>query len=166
MLIDNARIKPCSHSVLLLRCVTSTGLLVVGVLVAGGCGDDHPPTYPAGGTVVLADGTPLPGGTIELELVGDASAPNARAKIQPDGRFRLGTYEETDGAADGEHRVLILPPREARGRTWEAEAQRGIRKRVHGSVRIDPKYSRYETSGLRITVSREPSKNRFKFVLE
>lgn len=77
-------------------------------LLAAGCGDDgrfH--TFPATGMVRFSDGTPLPGGAILCESPHGLAA---RATIQPDGTFRLWTYEPDDGAVEGKHKVAIRPP--------------------------------------------------------
>ena len=119
---------------------------------------------PAEGRVTLGDKRPLPGGWIEFQLAGDAAAPTAKAKIQPDGRFRLGTYAEADGAVEGTHRVLVLPPLppfvnpDSRRRPPRPDPDR--------YPRINPKYRRFDTSGLVFSVTPEPSENRFEIRLE
>jgi hypothetical protein len=57
--------------------------------------------------VVLTTGKPLTKGTIYFEPV---SAPGLKAsgKIQPDGTYSLTTYQEGDGAVEGEHRVYLV----------------------------------------------------------
>ena len=134
------------------------------MLLSSGCGEGHPPTYQAGGTAKLADGTPLAGGRVEFQSTNSPAEPSAWAMIQPDGSFQLGTFNEGDGALEGEHRVLIIPPPPPRDRGWE----RGLFDQTHSAnvPRIDIRYRRFETSVLRFTVSRDPSKNQFRIVLE
>ena len=86
-------------------------VLFVGIVVAVGCGDNgRVRTYPVSGKVVFPDGKPLPGGNIIC--IGDSEevALTARASINDDGTFVLGTYEEDDGATEGKHLVSIDPP--------------------------------------------------------
>ena len=74
-----------------------------------GCGrGDRLPTYEATGKVAFPDGAPLEGGTILSESVDQPVT--ARATIEMDGSFILGTYEEDDGAVAGKHKVAIVPP--------------------------------------------------------
>lgn len=79
------------------------GILAIAVV---GCGDTHPPTYPASGTACFEDGTPVRFGVVNL--VPDSAGPSARAKIHSDGKFMLGTFDATDGAPAGQYRVLIV----------------------------------------------------------
>jgi hypothetical protein len=99
-------------------------------------------TYPAGGTVVFQDGTPVTFGSVEFYHAGHDLT--SRGTIQPDGSFQLGTYAEDDGAPAGEHQVvvtqLIVP------------AEAGITPRDHGR-HVAQKYARYETSNLRLQVT-------------
>ena len=73
-----------------------------------GCSDTNRlKTYSASGKVVFKDGKPLEGGTILFESVDQPVT--ARATIGVDGGFQLGTYEESDGAVAGLHKVAIAP---------------------------------------------------------
>jgi hypothetical protein len=128
-------------------------LLLAGtILIAlGGCGGSGAlPTYRAAGKVVFADGKPLAGGRVEFSPVQNALGPPARAQIQPDGSFRLGTYRPDDGAVEGEHRVSVMPPLPD-----NLEGMKII------PMPIDPRFTRFETSGLKFTVTRDPTKNQF-----
>ena len=115
--------------------------------------------------MTLTDDTPLAGGVVEFQLRDDELAPTARARIQTDGSFQLGTLEESDGALEGVHRALVQPPSPKRVRGWESEVQPGIVPR--SSVpRIDPHYQRFESSGLTFNVKRDVSQNQFHIRLE
>lgn len=85
-----------------MRCL---GLLMLLTLVLG-CDSGRVSTYPVRGHVQFADGDPVRVGTIELESLEFGT--NATGRIQEDGSFVLGTYEPTDGAAEGEHRVIVV----------------------------------------------------------
>lgn len=84
-------------------------------VLALGCGGarlPNPPTLPARGAVLGADGKPLTGGTVELR----ASTPNAPTvigEIQADGTFTLATVfdgRRVEGAPEGEYRATVFPP--------------------------------------------------------
>ena len=140
-------------------------LSMLAVVLASGCSDDgHRPTYPAGGVVKLSNGSPLPGGWIEFQLSGERTAPTAKAAIQPDGRFELGTYDKADGALEGTHQVLIFPPYPPRsGKPLQGPAPKIDPKKY---PRIPHKYLSFRTSGLTRSVTAEPSENRFEIHLE
>lgn len=64
-------------------------------------------TVPASGTLTLDD---QPFGPIHIDLLPLTSGENvrtARANVNEDGTFVLGTYEEEDGAAPGSYRVVL-----------------------------------------------------------
>jgi hypothetical protein len=83
--------------------------LIPLLLLFTGCADDgHVPTFPATGVVRYPDGTPLVGGAILCESPHGLAA---RATINDDGTFQLGTYDVDDGAVEGTHKVAIRPPR-------------------------------------------------------
>jgi hypothetical protein len=107
------------------------------MVVVGGCGPHGRETYPAKGKVHFPDGNPLPGGII-IFLSKDKGV-QARARIQDDGTFILGTLSESDGAVEGAHRVSIRPQVLDFGATPE-----------HPILR---KYYSASTSGLEFTVS-------------
>ncbi len=138
---------------------------IVGLLVASaGCGSRQRPTYEAHGKVVFKkDGKPLTAGYVEFESMDDELKRrlNARARIRPDGTFRLGTYEEEDGAVEGPHRVLVMPPwPEGGGGDEEAPPKPKARPVIHR------RFFDYETSGLQVTVSRDKEKNFFVIEVE
>jgi hypothetical protein len=77
------------------------------VLAAGtGCGRMNS----VSGKVTFDDGAPVPGGLVVFESKDQEPAITARAEIQPDGSYRLGTHKPGDGAPAGVYRVLIAPP--------------------------------------------------------
>lgn len=79
----------------------------LAVLVVGCSDDGRLSTYKVTGKVVLSNGTPLKGGWILFESPKQGLA--ARGVIDTDGTFRLGTYEQSDGAVAGKHLVAITP---------------------------------------------------------
>ena len=115
------------------------------LIVAAGCGEDGVPTYPAHGKVTFPDGTPLEGGRVEFEPVASEHRVSARAVIQPDGAFELGTFQPGDGALEGEYRAIVMPPLPIGDR----EGMKSL------PVMIDPRFQRFDTSGLKFTVTRD-----------
>jgi hypothetical protein len=133
-----------------------------------GCGAEQV-TFPAGGTVKFADGTPLVGCLVEFQLAESIAAPTAKGTTGPDGDFQLGTYEDGDGALLGPHRVMIMAPPPAMSDDWEKKlADRGGRPAAGAAKRpeMDLRYRSYGTSGLSYTVTEDVAKNHFEIVVD
>lgn len=89
-------------------------LALAGLLAASGCGEppDRLPLHSASGKVVI-DGRPEPRVQIRLHAVDKL---NNSGSLQPfavsddDGAFRLGTYEEGDGAPAGRYKATLFWP--------------------------------------------------------
>jgi hypothetical protein len=132
-------------------------LLPAAWLCLAGC-SSGPKTYPVEGTVVFKDGTPFPGGLVEFEPV--TADPklrvNARGAVQPDGTFRLTTFKEGDGAVEGQHRAVVLPP--APPNLVED------RTKPPPPLILDRRFMSYDTSGLQFTVTQ--GLNRFTIEVE
>jgi hypothetical protein len=84
------------------------------VLPACGCNSSVglPKTYPAAGSVVYKDGTPMKGGSVQFTSNADPLL-RVVGEIQPDGTFRLETIKDkarATGAPEGEYRVSVQPP--------------------------------------------------------
>jgi hypothetical protein len=124
---------------------------IFGLLpIFAGCGPSTPATYPVYGKVVFPDGSPLKGGEIEFEpKSADTEKINARAPIQLNGTFSLTTFKLGDGALPGPHRVLVRAPR-AQIQPEDMKPGEEIPKPI-----IDPRFERYETSGLEFTVDKK-----------
>ena len=115
-----------------------------------GCGGAK--TYPVEGIVVYKDGTPVTGGIVTFELVGDGPAKEcARGEIGPDGTFQLRTFARNDGALAGKHRVIVAPPP-------------ALGKSASPTESIHPRFANYDTSGLQFTVT--SGKNHFRIEVE
>ncbi len=115
---------------------------LVALLPLAGCGGGKR-LYPVEGVVQYEDGSPardLAGGTVSLEAVADKS--NFSGQIKPDGTFRLQDPTGRDGAVAGAYRVIVLPPEGADRR----------------NPPVDPRYGRYETSGIETTVREQANK--------
>jgi hypothetical protein len=119
-----------------------------------GCRDDgRLPTYEVTGKVVFSDGGPLPGGWIIFESPEHKKA--ARGVVETDGTFRLGTYEQEDGAVAGRQLVAITP----------ASPQGIDPDKSTAPPVIDPKYSHMDTSGVEVEVLPD-GENEFTITVE
>jgi hypothetical protein len=140
------------------RSLFTAGICVVAVVSVSlaGCGGSAPATYRAGGKVVFADGKPLTSGAVELRSMDGKQHVVARGQIQSDGSFRLSTFGPNDGAVEGEHAALVAvaPP----------EGNIGDMKVIPKI--IDPRYSQFDTSGLKFTITRDPTKNQFTIQID
>lgn len=106
-----------------------------------GCRDDgRLPTYQVKGKVLFSDGTPLPGGWIIFESPEHGLA--ARGVIETDGTYRLGTYEQEDGAVAGRQLVAVTP----------ASPEGFDPDKSTAPPILDPKYSHMDTSGVEVEV--------------
>lgn len=119
---------------------------VVLLTLIAGCGNN---VLLTGKVTFSDDGSPLNAGT----LLFDNGTTNARANIQPDGTFTVGTLKASDGLSPGEYRVCIAgaikllpcPQNE------DADPDNNIYPPPFEQL-IDKKYEVFETSGLTITV--------------
>lgn len=121
-------------------------------LLAGlaGCGGR---LRPVEGQVVFKDGQPLAGGLVVFDRIEPAEPRlSARGNLGPDGKFRLSTYTQDDGALEGRYRVAVAPPL--------PEDARDI-----GRVQVlHRRYESVETSGLEFQVT--GGKNEFRITVE
>ena len=126
--------------------------IVFALAAVAGCGNsDRLPTYETTGSVQYEDGEPIEEGTVMLVAAG---LPPGRALIE-NGRFEIGTYEESDGAVEGTFQVAVLvaPPVD-----YDPDAGRP-------PVGAKAKYERPETSGLEFQVTAD-GENEMNLVLE
>ena len=131
---------------------------VLALLCLLGCGGGAT-TYSAGGRVTYPDGSPVEGGAVEFRSLETEKPVGARGVIQADGTFQLTTYEPEDGAVPGRHQVLIVSKRPSRDE-WVALQRAGKLKAVH------PKYQRFDSSGLELTVTENPAENDFQITVD
>ncbi len=130
-------------------------LLVIGLLLLAGCGSRGPQTYPVTGEVVFEDGVALQGGIVEFTAVEQEISSSGR--IGSDGKFRLTTISEGDGAVAGEHRAIVI-----------TSFGDGLVTHNHDAKtlrRPAKKFAKYKSSGLKFTV-RPGEKNHFQVVIE
>jgi hypothetical protein len=138
--------------------VLQLGVATILVLFSG-C-NRGPATVPVTGIVVFPDDSPLKGGMVEFRGSDVSSAYLARGVIGADGKFILRTGEKSSGAMPGDYHVVVTPevPEDSAGMT-PAQYHRAMHP-------IDSKYLNSSTSGLKFTVSNDPSKNDFKIVVQ
>lgn len=128
---------------------------LICLLLLTGCGSRGPKTYPVSGEVVFEDGVPLQGGLVEFSS--SEQEMSATGRIGPDGRFRLTTVKNGDGAIAGMHRAIVIT-------TYGDD----LIQHHHDAKtlrRAAKKFASYATSGLKFTV-RPGEKNHFKVVVE
>lgn len=137
--------------------LASQALLTGLAVLVGGCSQGGPDTYPVEGRVQYSDGSPFPGGTIQLQLVEDKTAPIARGLIEPDGTFCLITPPDIEGVVTGAYHVAVrgLAPTDEPGMDERALADKST---------IHPRFSKFESSEIQVTV--EPHPNRFTITVE
>lgn len=129
-------------------------LVAIAVLtVAGtfftGCGQSAPPkatVYPVQGKVEL-NGKPTPGAVVVLHPKGNPEIPSARAEVQPDGTFIVGTYAVSDGAAEGDYVATV---------EWFKAVQKND-DYVVGPNLVPKQYSAPQTSTLDVHVAAQPN---------
>ena len=83
-------------------------LVCLGFACLVGCSESGRSVYPVSGIVRFPDGQVLRDGTVEFEIVGRNPPVTATGSIGPDGSFVLGTFEASDGALVGKHRVVVI----------------------------------------------------------
>jgi hypothetical protein len=120
-----------------------------------GCGSGG--LAPVDGQVVWKDGShakELSGSLVTFQC--DAKRSSATGVIQPDGSFKMMTLKPGDGAAIGEHTVLVMEV----GRV----PQGGPDGTNLAPSKIDSKYSTPGTSGL--TASIKPGQNKITLTVD
>jgi len=98
--------------------------------------------------VQAADGRRATFGTVEL--MAEPGGEIASGAIQRDGSFQLSTFRNGDGALAGRHHAIIVQVIDTEHLPLEHH---------HHVLDVHPRYGRYETSGLRVTV--EPGKQNY-----
>jgi len=110
-------------------------------------------TYPASGTVRFDDGEPVRVGFVEFRC--EENGLSARARLDQNGAFTLGTFSDSDGAPAGAYKVVIAqyfsPPPRDHAHEHEGEDHRRINHQH--DARVARKFSDFATSPLRATVT-------------
>lgn len=151
-------------------------MLVVLFLAITGCGGpERPDMVPVSGVVLDKDGKPVVGAQVIFK---NGKAPReAQGTTDNEGKFRLTSFEDFDGAIIGEHKVAVTKiqgdaaldgadvddPSAAYGDGMLAAAE-GNMEAIQKNE-LNPKYADPETSGLTETVT-EQGPNEFEIKLE
>jgi hypothetical protein len=93
------------------------------------------------GHVRFSDGSPVSAGMVECYSV--SGAISRQALLDKDGAFQIGSPNGRDGLVAGTHQVLIRPSGDVALLTPQ---------HVQHLPKVHPKYLRFETSGLQITI--------------
>ncbi len=131
-------------------------LAVMLLPTLAGCDSGQLPTYPVEGTIRFKDGSFPKFG--DIEFYNDAQQINARGKINRDGSFTVGTYEQGDGAVQGKHKIIVL---QISGTHLTAKYSDDI-KHDHGAL-VNKAYFDYRTSDLEWDI--QPETNQVELVV-
>ena len=128
-------------------------LLIVGILFSAtlGCGDGRPQTYPTSGIVRFEDGNPVRMGFISLLPV--EGGPSARGKLNTNGQFTLGTFENDDGVTEGDHIVIITQPTPPVDPKKARTLGQAHQEHANSKYLVSRKYASRETTDLQATIS-------------
>lgn len=140
-------------------------LAIAFPLTWAGCGASRVPTYPVSGSVHFEDGQPVPYAVIEFREEG--SRLSARAKLDKDGTFVLGTFKADDGAPAGDYRVIVVQHFDIPLRANDPRRHGERFEHAHesgDSIQVATEFADFSTSGLRATVGPD-SDNEFEFVV-
>ncbi len=121
-------------------------IAILLALVVSGCGgkkdDGRPPVFPARGSVV-SKGKSLDGAML-LFHPKDSKLKDVRcyAKTEPDGTFKVSTYDAGDGAPEGEFTVTI---------TWPTVS---VEDGGYGEDRFQGKFNNPQTTPFKATITK------------
>jgi hypothetical protein len=119
-------------------------LFLLGLAGCGGPGPYSGTLYPVKGQVLLADGKPLTGGSVQF-IPKQRGLP-ASGRIESDGTFSLKSLKTGEGAAPGEYKIRIEP-------SSELLAKKG---RTAQKLPFASKYREYDgNTGLTTTIKAE-----------
>lgn len=142
-------------------------MLLLSLVGLVGCTASKPKTVPVSGKVMYKKDTPAAGALVVFHPTAEMEARISGkpfAKVGADGTFTLTTYEENDGAPEGEYGVTIDYRVKENGpepkfRLGGEEGSGG------GKLAIDAKYANPQQPFLKATVKRG-EKNEFNFDIE
>ena len=131
--------------------------------LAAGCGDGRPPAVPAGGKVTYKKTTPPVGALVVFHAADPALEKAMHGKpvgtVGEDGKFKLTTYADGDGAPAGDYGVTIDWRRPAKdGKFAFGDSGGG-----NGSgPALQPKYGNPQSPAFKVTV-KPGGPNEFEF---
>lgn len=137
---------PLSHACLSYSSRTVLSFVCVVLLSTYGCGDGHPKRSIVTGTVTY-NGKPLSIGSLVFVPVG--GGPSAQGKIDRNGFYEMGTFDDDDGVIPGNYKIMITALTSPGGSGLPEDAVDGNA----GPVSVIPEwYGDLEKSGLQVTV--------------
>jgi hypothetical protein len=145
---NDCRLRHCTMFVVAASVVAS----------AGGCGGERRLDVSPVRGQVLYKGQGVPGTTVIFFPVGDTVESLGKMRPfaygQPDGRFEIKTYVESDGAPPGTYRVSIIAPA---GGPGSSKKDRPVEELASaGGAGVPPaiakKYSNVATAGIEVTI--------------
>lgn len=137
---------PLSHACLSYSSCTVLSFVCVILLSTYGCGDGHPKRSIVTGTVTY-NGKPLSIGSLVFVPVG--GGPSAQGKIDRNGFYEMGTFDDDDGVIPGNYKIMITALTSPGGSGLPEDAVDGNA----GPVSVIPEwYGDLEKSGLQVTV--------------
>jgi len=151
-----------------LASLVTVAVVLVGFLGVVGCGDDTVDTYDVKGTLKITGVEKIPMGTT-VEFHPKEGNLKATGLVNEAGAFTLTTYEDGDGAAEGDYKVVVRYDATAMGKPGTPIApppSGGGPPMAAAGVTIDPKYGSKDSTPLEETVSSDESKNNFTFTVE
>jgi len=129
-----------------IRLLGPVGVVWAVMLALAGC--SGPRLVPVSGSVVWEDGTPaveLADGSVTFESVGSERRISCVGTIDKSGQFTMMTNAPGDGVPPGEYRVVVTEP--------VADVD------VAPKPILDPRFLKFETSGLTVTITNQPRRD-------
>jgi len=149
-------------------------LVVICLAITGCGGPERPDMAPVSGVVLDKEGKPVVGALVIF--MNDKAPREAQGTTDGEGKFRLTSFEDFDGAMIGEHKVSVAKVQgdaaldNADAEDPSAAYGAGMDAAMSGDTdailknELDPKYGDFETSGLTRTV--KEGTNEFEIKLE
>jgi hypothetical protein len=128
-----------------------TSLLAMGVcLLICGCGSkpaDRPDVHPVRGRLLIG-GQPTPGACVTLHALGNTGAAKfmPHGRVEPDGSFRLSTFNTFDGAPVGKYALCVV---------WPGPPPKGEGDDVDGPDRLRNIYADPKRPATQVEIARD-----------
>lgn len=141
----------------MLEYVRWSGSMVMLLVTLVGCAPSSPKTYPVQGSVKTTTGEPCSGALVVFHPSeeGRKNAPKPFATCGSDGSFRLTTYQEGDGAEQGEYAVTVVWP----GEVAAGEMSLSSEGKATGADRLGNNYGDPRSPRLKATVRIDPTQS-------
>jgi hypothetical protein len=142
------------------RTFGSAGWLAVMLLASPGCSSSssRPTCYEVRGHVFYRKTEPAAGALVVFHPVSEAIGARPFAHVAVDGTFELTTYDQGDGAPEGDYNVIVVWHESAK------ETEHQIREGARGNDRLNGRFADPHHPLLKATVTRGP--NEFRFEIE